>query len=217
MSAAPASPSPTTRIAPDGIDFPLGKKLASDLKRLQEDYTMLQGRLRHTLGIDWSHEPRYGNACKPDHNHEHALGWLNDFMGNDCLALKNYVGNSTETLMATRLDIPAHDLDSANLKRLAALDFEAKLLLIPQLAADESAPASDIFSVLRQRIDPKGRCTPDTPGKRKPDLAIAALNRVEAGIATVTADIQALLAEHQAAAAAFERAALAACNTRTAG
>lgn len=213
----PPPPSPTTRIAPDGIDFPLGKKLAEDLSRLTHDYTDLQGRLRHTLSIHWPSEPRYHNTCKPNHNPEHALGWLNDFMGNDCLALRNYVGNTADALAATRLDIPARDADSANLKRLAALDFEAKLGLVPRLQLDESTPATDIFNLLRQRIDPKGRCTPDQPGKRKPDLVIAALNRVETGIATVRADIQALLETHSAAAAAFEQAAIANRSTRVAG
>lgn len=217
MSATPPLPSPTNRIAPDGIDFPLGKKLAEDLTRLNHDYTDLQGRLRHTLGIHWSLEPRYHNRCKPNHNPEHALGWLSDFMGNDCLALHNYVRNTPEALAATRLDIPARDAESANLKRLAALDFEAKLGLVPRLQLDESTPETDIFSTLRQRIDPKGRCTPDQPGKRKPNLAIAAINRVEAGVIAVQADIKELLAIHTAAATAFEQTAATCQSARAAG
>jgi|GEM_PF-4333361 len=188
---------PTTQIAPNGVDFPLGKKLADDVQALDSAVTELKARLRHVIHLDTKAQPRYLNEYRQGYAADTALNWFSDYMGNDCLALKNHVGPKEGSLNETRLDLPPRTAEEANLKYLATYSYAESAARIPVLTEPESQLKTPIFDILKDMIHPNHSTASKRP--TKPVLAtLDTLDRVSGGIMALQADLEALKTYHAA-------------------
>ena len=188
---------PSSQIAPNGVDFPLGKKLADDVQALDSAVADLNARLRHVIHVDNSAQPRYLNEYRQGYAADTALSWFNDYIRNDCLALKNYIRHTEESFTQTRLDLPPRTAEEANLKYLAAYSFAESVPRVPVLIEPESQSKTPLFDVLRNLIHPQHGQTTKRPTKPV-QATLDTLDRVYGGIMALQADLEALKPYHAA-------------------
>ena len=188
---------PTTQIAPNGIDFPLGKKLADDVQALDSAVAELTARLRHVIHINTKAQPHYLNQYRQGYAADTALNWFNDYVRNDCLALKNYVGPKEGSLNETRIDLPPRTAEEANLKYLATYSYAEPVSRIPLLIEPESQLKTPIFDILKDMIHPNRGAAGKRPTKPV-QATLDTLDRVSGGIMALQADLEALKTYHAA-------------------